>query len=76
MKKTLKQILNKPVMNDKEIATKHNVSVAHVKDQIEKGKEIEKEHSSDPEVIERIARRHTGEDANYYNKMKMVERKK
>lgn len=39
------------------------------------GKEVEREHSEDPVIIEKIVRDHLAEDPKYYTKLKQVEGK-
>ena len=46
------------------------------KDQMAKGKEEEKEHTSDPGIAKEIAKDHIAEDPKYYDKHKKMEEKK
>ena len=42
---------------------------SHLKDELEKGKEYEMEHTSDPQKAEEIAMDHLYEDPGYYTKL-------
>ena len=53
----------------KKIADMHNISVEDVEKQIQKGIEVEMEHTSDPEYAHEIAMDHVIEDPNYYDKL-------
>ena len=48
-----------------ELATKHKVK----KDQLKKGIEVEKEHTTDEKVAAKIALDHLAEDPDYYTKL-------
>lgn len=56
-----------------EIAKKHKVPVQSILDQIEMGSKVEKEHTTDPNAAEEIARDHLWELPDYYTKLKKVE---
>ena len=58
-----------------EIATMHNVTVEYAKEQLEKGIEIESEHTSDREKATEIAKDHLTEFINYYIELKKMETK-
>jgi predicted GNAT family N-acyltransferase len=60
----------------KDIANKHDVSVDDIKDEIEKGVEVEKEHTSDDGIAHEIAKDHTYEDDKYYEKLADIEESK
>ncbi len=46
------------------------VKINEFDDQLRMGIEVEKEHTDDPEVAEKIARDHLVEDPEYYTKLK------
>ena len=50
----------------KQIAEMHNVSLAHINEQLAKGLEVEKEHFADFKERTRIAKDHLVENPNYY----------
>lgn len=50
-----------------DIAAMHNVSVSHIENQIEKGIEVEAEHTSNPQEQVKIAMDHLVENPNYYD---------
>ena len=56
-------------MNVQELATKHNVDISVINDQLEKGVEVEMEHTNDNKESERIALDHLDEDPMYYTKL-------
>ena len=52
-----------------DIANKHKVSTAQIRDQISKGIVVEREHTDDPDVARKIAMDHLVEDPLYYDKL-------
>jgi hypothetical protein len=50
----------------KQIAEMHNVSLAHINEEIAKGLEVEKEHFADFKERTRVAKDHLVENPNYY----------
>lgn len=50
-----------------DIAAMHNVSVSHIENQLQKGIQVEAEHSSDIQQQTRIAMDHLVENPNYYD---------
>jgi hypothetical protein len=50
----------------KQIAEMHNVSLAHINEQLAKGLEVEKEHCADFKERTRVAKDHLVENPNYY----------
>lgn len=62
-----------PYKTPKEIAKKHGVSLDLIKQQLEMGLEVEKEHTSDPTAAKITALQHLDELPNYYSKLKKVE---
>ena len=50
----------------KKIAEMHNVSLAHINEELAKGLEVEKEHFSDFKERTRVAKDHLVENPNYY----------
>jgi len=65
----------KPVPSLKDSAKKHNVDVETLKKQLEKGIEIEKEHTKDEKVAEKIALAHIDERPDYYIQIDKLEKK-
>ena len=65
-------------MNDahKAIAKKHGVSIEDVESQIEKGIEVELEHTTSKKIAHEIAMDHVWEDPKYYDKLSKVEETK
>lgn len=57
-----------------DIAKKHNVSVESIKQQIEKGKKIELEHTDNDEMAEEIAMDHLEEIPDYYERLEKMEK--
>lgn len=49
-----------------DIANMHNVSVSEINYQLQKGIEVESEHTSDKKLAEKIAKDHLVENPNYY----------
>lgn len=45
-------------------------------EQVDKGKDVEKEHSNDEDIIEDIVKDHLAEDDEYYDKLEDIEKKK
>lgn len=45
-------------------------------EQVDKGKDVEKEHSNDEDIIEDIVKDHLAEDGEYYDKLEDIEKKK
>lgn len=62
-------------MSVEAIANKHKVSVGFVDRQLKIGIKVEHEHTSILDVARQIALVHLGEDPNYYEKLKKVEKK-
>jgi hypothetical protein len=61
-------------MSVEEIAKKHNVPTDKIEAQLEKGIEVEKEHTSDEKKAERIALDHLFEIPDYYDKLDRIEK--
>lgn len=61
-------------MTPKDIAKKFNVSVEDVKNQIEKGKKVESEHTDDEEKQTEIASDHVSEFPDYYDRIEKMEK--
>jgi hypothetical protein len=66
----------KPAKSIKALANKHGVSKDRIEDQIEKGSKVEKEHTNSSKVAKIVAKQHTDEDPNYYNKLAKMEKGK
>jgi hypothetical protein len=58
----------------KDIAKKHNVKVDDIRNQIEKGIDVEKEHTNDPDKAEEIAMDHEDEFPYYYDALGDMEK--
>lgn len=56
-------------MSVEDIAKKHNVDVADIEKQINKGIKVEKEHTSSEEKARHVAMDHLVEDPKYYTKL-------
>jgi len=52
-----------------DIANKHKVSSALIREQVSKGMLVEREHTDDPDIARKIARDHLVEDPRYYDKL-------
>jgi hypothetical protein len=65
----------KPVPSLEDSAKKHNVDIETLKKQLEKGIEIEKEHTKDEKVAEKIALAHIDERPDYYVQIDKLEKK-
>jgi hypothetical protein len=61
-------------LSPKDIAKKFDVSVKDVKNQIEKGKKIESEHTDDEEKQIEIASDHVSEFPDYYDRIEKMEK--
>ena len=59
----------KPAKTPEEIADLHGVELSLIEDQLEKGIEVEYEHTDDPEKAEIIALHHLEEVPDYYDKL-------
>jgi hypothetical protein len=53
-----------------DIAKSHNVNIEDLKKQLEKGVDVEKEHTDDEKIATSIAMDHLVEDPKYYDKLK------
>lgn len=62
-------------MSLKDIAKKHNVSEKELKKQLDKGIEVEMEHTDKKSVAKEIAMDHLFEDPKYYDKLETIEGK-
>ena len=66
--------LDKPTMTVDAIASKHNVDVKSIEQQLKLGIKVEKEHTSDEAVAREIALDHLMELPDYYTRLKKVEK--
>ncbi len=57
-----------------DIANKHKVSVESIKQQLEKGKKVELEHTDDDQKAEEIAMDHLEEMPDYYDRLDKMEK--
>lgn len=58
----------------KDIAKKHNVSPSQIAVQIKKGTGVEMEHTNDKKLAKEIAKDHTVEMPDYYDKLSKIEK--
>ena len=65
----------KPVPSLEDSAKKHNVDIEILKKQLEKGIQVEKEHTKDEKVAEKIALAHIDERPDYYVQIDKLEKK-
>jgi hypothetical protein len=56
-------------MSLEDIAKKHNVDVAELQNELEKGTKVEHEHTNSEEHAKRVAMDHLVEDPKYYTKL-------
>lgn len=56
------------------LARKHDVSIASIKNAIEQGRKVEKEHTNSSKEAEKIAKDHLKERPDYYKKLKQMEK--
>jgi hypothetical protein len=64
----------KPVPSLEDSAKKHKVDVEVLKKQLEKGIQVEKEHTKDEKTAEKIALAHIDERPDYYDQLSKVEK--
>jgi hypothetical protein len=64
----------KPVPSLEDSAKKHKVDVEVLKKQLEKGIQVEKEHTKDEKTAEKIALAHIDERPDYYDQLAKVEK--
>jgi len=57
-----------------DIADKHSVSLSAIESALADGIKVEPEHTTDKKVAEEIAKDHLFEDAEYYTKLKTIEK--
>lgn len=69
----IKEELDVKTLSPEAIAKLHDISIDEINNQLAKGIEIEKEHTTDPKVAREIALDHIKEDPKYYDKLKKVE---
>ena len=58
-----------------ELAKKHGVQVQDIEAQIDKGVQVEKEHTSDEQTARKIAMDHVFENPKYYDNLSKIETK-
>lgn len=66
-------VLDKPTPSISALAKKHNVSTGTILKQLEKGIEVEYEHTSDFDIAKEIALDHLSEFPDYYTRLKKAE---
>jgi pectate lyase len=64
----------KPVPSLEDSAKKHKVDIEVLKKQLEKGIQVEKEHTKDEKTAEKIALAHIDERPDYYDQLAKVEK--
>jgi len=62
-------------MSIEDIAKIHKVDVSIAKEALKNGITVEMEHTSDKDLAKEIAMDHLYEDINYYDKLKIIERR-
>ena len=60
-------------MSLEDIAKKHNTTLLEVQEQLQKGMEVEMEHTDDSNIAIEIAKDHLVEDLYYYDKLATIE---
>jgi hypothetical protein len=73
--KATEEVELKPVPSLEDSAKKHNVDIEVLKKQLEKGIQVEKEHTKDEKVAEKIALAHIDERPDYYVQIDKLEKK-
>ena len=68
------EALNVPTPTIEEIAEKHGKDVSVLKDALQKGIEVEKEHTTDVAKAEEIALDHLSESPEYYDELEEMEK--
>jgi len=58
-----------------DLAKKHGVSIDHLQNQLNRGIEIEIEHTKQKKIAKKIAMDHLFEDPDYYTKLLKLEKK-
>ena len=58
-----------------DLAKKHNVDLEDLKKELQKGMNVEKEHTHSQDIAKEIAMDHLFEDPKYYTKLKEMESK-
>lgn len=71
----MKDVLDKPTLDAKQLASLHNVSIGQIESELSMGIKVEKEHTSDEKVAKEIALDHLKELPDYYTRLKKMERK-
>lgn len=72
--KSFKQFLDKPTHSVETLAKKHKLPVDQIQKQLDKGIEVEKEHSKHRDVAKEIALDHIAELPDYYDRLKKMEK--
>lgn len=60
-------------MSLEDLAKKHDVDLDVIKSELEKGINVEKEHTDNEDMAKEIAMDHLTEDPNYYTKLQSIE---
>lgn len=71
--RSFRTYLDAKTLSPEMIAKKHGVSLMLVNVQLRKGIEVEKEHTSNPDIARKIALDHLAEDPRYYAKLIKME---
>jgi hypothetical protein len=61
-------------MSPEDLAKHHKISVGEINKALEKGKNVELEHTDDPDKAYEIAKDHIYEDPKYYDKLAKIEK--
>lgn len=75
-KNPVSQVLDKPDLTPRQIASKFNVDYTYVMHQLQQGIKVEMEHTSNLQAAKEIALDHLAERPDYYERLKKVEEHK
>ncbi len=70
----ISQLLNKPTPSIASLVKKYNSTKETVQAELQRGIQVEMEHTKDPQVAREIALDHLGEDLQYYEKLSNIEK--
>lgn len=73
---TLKDLLGKRTPSFDQVMNKHKITREQLQDQLTKGIEVEKEHTSNAAQAREIALDHLAEFPDYYDRLDKMEQKK
>jgi len=73
--KSFKQFLDAKTRTPEQIAKKHNCDLETINKQLDKGTQVEKEHTSNEKAAREIASDHMWELKDYYDRLEKMEKK-